>query len=78
MSEDKTLTLTPSDIAGAIHRAAFELAQYVGGSAALAVDVHQSRAHLARMFELFDALEGMQEAARAAQQQNNGAEARAN
>lgn len=69
---DKNLELTPSDLAGALHRAAVELAQYLHGSHALSLDAGQMKAHIARMYRFLDALEGMQTELRAQHAAANG------
>lgn len=78
---DNSITLTPSDVIGAVQRGLAELGAYLN-QPAMAISVPESLAHLSRVGDLLSALEGMQDQLRAAYAAQNGngadAEARAN
>ena len=64
------LSLSPSDLAGAIHRALTEALVHINGVPSHAIDAAGLKAHLGRVLLHLDALEDMQ--ATMAQSASNG------
>jgi len=70
MSESN-ISLTPSDVVGAVQRACAELGSYLQ-SPALSIDVPACHAHLSRMAEMLSALDAMQSSIAQAHAAANG------
>lgn len=75
---NSSISLTASDIIGAIQRGLFEMDMHLKGHP-LAINVPASKQHIERLGALFDTLEDMQLSMHSASQSaSNGAEDRAN
>ena len=71
---DNNVSLTPSDVVGAIQRRLLELGQYLN-MPSLAINTDEARVHLEGAINLLDALRGMQMSIQAQQSVANDAEA---
>ncbi len=72
MSEDHTVTLTPSDVLGMVQRALTDMHGYLGQHP-MQVDVNQCFAHMDAMKQRLATLQAMQQTIMQAQQAQEGA-----
>ena len=71
---DNNVSLTPSDVVGAVQRRLQELSAYLQGPS-LAINTFEARSHLEGAIDLLDALHGMQLSIQAQQSVANGNDA---